>query len=229
MVIEMTLINVVDKNQRHQPRRDVSDAERMIKRDEIVNRCLGVQENFRQPRDQDQDENEYVIAFQPASDRLQLGDLEAGQNQVFANELFPFALKHLPVFHYHGDKKVRFEHADARAECVVKTVPARLDPEQHSNNGQVEKENDMRHFARGKCDGDNGGAAGDRPVRRHVQSLPPYHDPAHLTAIEMRHCVNIARVVKAPLKGDCPLLFAGHGCVWSCHNLLVNWITGFGA
>ena len=54
------------------------DVQRMIKRHHIVNRRGGVQKDFRQPRDQDQDKNEYVIAFQPAPDRLQLCDLEAG-------------------------------------------------------------------------------------------------------------------------------------------------------
>jgi hypothetical protein len=80
------------ENHRHEPRRDVSDAQRVIKRYDIGDRRAGVQEDFRQPRDQDQYENEHIISFHPAPDRFQLRDLEAGQNQIFAHQLFPFAL-----------------------------------------------------------------------------------------------------------------------------------------
>ena len=217
------------KNQRHEPGRDVTDVQRVIKRHHVVDRRGGVQKDFCQPCDQDQDENENVIAFQSAPDRLQFRYLEAGQNQIFAHQLFPFALKQVAIFHHHRDKKMRLQHADSCAECVVETVPPRLDPEQHPNYGQVKKENDVWHVARRKRNGDNGGAAGDGPVRGDIQPLPPHHDPAHLTPIEMRHCVDVARVVNAPLEGDGPLLFLGHGCVWSRHNLFFNWITGFGA
>src|SRR6266511_1267209 len=102
----------------------------MVKRDEIVNRSAGMQKYFRYPRNQDQNENEHVITLQPSPYCFQFADFEAGQNQIFANEFFPFALKHLPIFHYHRDQKMRFEHPDTRAERIVKTIPARLDPEQ---------------------------------------------------------------------------------------------------
>src|SRR5262252_7515779 len=111
----------------------------MIKRVEIVNRRSGVQKYFREPRNQDQDKNEHVIAFQPAPDRFKLGDLEAGQNQIFAHEFFPFALKHLTIFHHHRDEKMRFKHAEAGAEGVVKPIAPRFNPEQYPNNGEIEK------------------------------------------------------------------------------------------
>ena len=82
-----------DENHGHDPRRDVSDAQGPIKRYEIGDRRGGVQKDFRQPRDQDQNENEHVIAFHPASDCFQFRDFEAGQNQILAYEFFPFALK----------------------------------------------------------------------------------------------------------------------------------------
>ena len=116
------------ENHRHKKRRDVSDAQRPIKRYDIGDRRGGVQKDLCQPRDQDQDENEHVIAFHPAPDRFQFGDFKAGQNQIFAYELFPLALKQLAIFHDHRDKKMRFKHADARAKGVVKTVSARFDP-----------------------------------------------------------------------------------------------------
>ena len=124
---------------------------------------------------------------------------------------------------------MRFEHADAGAKGVVKTVSARLDPEQHGNDGQVEKENDVRHVASGKGDRNNRGAAGDGPVRGHVQPLPPHHDSSQFAPIKMRHGVDIARVVKAPLQGNCPFLFPRYRCILSCHTLLFNWITAFAA
>src|SRR5438876_6416465 len=113
---------------------------------------------------------------------------------------------------------MRFEHPNTRAECVVKTVTARLNPEQHPDNRQIEKENDMRNFASRKCDGNNGGGTGNRPVCGDIQPLPPHHDPAHLAAIKMRHGVDVTRVVNAPLKGDCPLLAGSYCCVLCCHG-----------
>src|SRR5436309_13274565 len=116
----------------------------MIKRDEIVNRGAGMQKYFRQPRHQDQDKYEHVIAFQAAPHRFQTADFETGQNQIFANELFPFALEQLTIFHHHRDKKMRFEHSDSRAARVVKTVTARLDPAKQPDNSELKKENDVR-------------------------------------------------------------------------------------
>jgi hypothetical protein len=217
------------ENHRHDPRRDVPDAQRLIKRHEIVDRRAGVQKDFRQPRDQNQDKNEHVIPFHPAPDCFQFRDLEAGQNQIFAYELFPFALKQFAIFHDHWDEKVRLEHAEARAKGVVKTVSARFDPEQHNDDGQVKKENDVRHFARRKSDCNNGGAAGDGPVSRHIQPSPPYHDSPQLAPVKMRHRVDIARIVNAPLQGNRPFLFRRYRCILSCHSLLFNWITAFAA
>ena len=110
------------ENRGHEKRLDVPDTEGVIKRYDIGDRRTGVQKDFCEPRDQDQDEDEHVIPFHPASDRFQFRDLEAGQNQIFAYELFPFALKQFAIFHDHRDKKMRFKHADAGAEGVVKTV-----------------------------------------------------------------------------------------------------------
>jgi len=218
-----------DENHRHEPRRDVPDAQRVIKRYYIVDRGAGVQKDFRQPRDQDQNENEHVIAFHPAADCFQFRDLEGGQDQIFAYELFPFALKQIAIFHDHWYKKMRFEHSDARAKGVVKTVSARLDPKQHSNDGQVKKENDMRHFAGGKSDCNNGCAAGDGPVRRHIQPLPPHHDPPQFAPIKVRHRVDIARIVNAPLQRNSPFHFRRYRCILSRHKLLFNWIPAFAA
>src|SRR5437773_5673192 len=192
----------------------------MVKGDEIGNRRSGVQEYFRHPRNQDQDKNEHVIAFQPSPYCLELGDLETGQNQIFAHEFFPFALKHFPIFHHHRDKKMRFEHPHAGEECVVKTVPPCLYPKQHPNNGQIKKENDVRHFARRKRNGDNGGGASNCPVCGYIEPLPPHHDPPHFAPIKMRHCVDIARIINAPLQGDCPLLFCRYCCILDCHDFL---------
>src|SRR5438445_6086535 len=116
------------KNQRHQPGRYVPDAQSLIKRNEIVNRRAGVQKYFRYPRHQDENEYENVIAFQAPPDGFQFADLEARQNQIFANELFPFTVEHLAIFHYHGDKKMRFEHSNTRAKGIIETVTTRFDP-----------------------------------------------------------------------------------------------------
>ena len=113
---------------------------------------------------------------------------------------------------------MRFEHADTRAERVVKPVSTRLDPKQDGNNRQIKKENDVWHFARGKGDCNNGGAAGDGPVCGHVQPLPPHHDPSQFASIKMRHRVDIAGIVDAVLQGDCALLFRGYSCILICHN-----------
>ena len=124
---------------------------------------------------------------------------------------------------------MRFQHSNARAKCVIKTVPAGLDPEQHSNDGQVKEENDVRHAAGRKRDCNNRGAAGDRPVRRHVQPLPPHHDSPQFAPIKMRHRIDVARVVNAPLQRNCTFLFMSYGCILSRHNLLFYWITAFAA
>lgn len=42
---------------------------------------------------------------------------------------------------------MRFEHADAGAEGIVKSVTPRLDPEHAPDDREIEKEDDVRHFA----------------------------------------------------------------------------------
>jgi hypothetical protein len=108
MVMEMTVINVPTKTIATKNDGMCPMPQRPIKRYDIVDRRGGVQKDFRQPRDQDQDENEHVIPFHPAPDCFQFRDFEAGQNQIFAYELFPFALEQFAIFHDHRDKKMRF-------------------------------------------------------------------------------------------------------------------------
>src|SRR5439155_4960869 len=116
------------KNQRHQPGRDVPDVQSLIKRDEIVNRRAGVQEYFHYPSHQDENEDEHVIAFQPAPDGFELADFEAGQYQIFADELFQLAMEHLAILHDHRDKKMRFQHSYTRAKGIIETATTSLDP-----------------------------------------------------------------------------------------------------
>jgi len=186
-----------------------------------------VQENFRDPSHQNENENENVVAFQPSSDRFQFADLEAGQNQIFADELFPFALKQLPIFHHHRDEEMRFQHADAGAEGIVEPIASRLDPEHHPDYGEIEKEDDVRDFASGKRDRNDGGAAGDRPIGGDVEPLPPDHDPSHFAAIKMRHRVDVARIINAALQRDRRLIDRLAWYLFSCHGYQINWITGF--
>src|SRR5436190_22423026 len=121
---------------------------------------------------------------------------------------------------------MRFQHPDTRAERVVEAITPRLDPEKYPNDGQIKKENDVRHLASGKCDGDDGGGAGYRPVGRDVEPLTPDHDPTHFAAIKVRHGVDISRIVNAALEGDRPLLVLSICRVFSCHGPLLNRITG---
>ena len=57
-----------DKDKRYQPRRNMTDAQRMIKRERTVHRHGCMEKDFRDPGDQDENENENVISFQPATD-----------------------------------------------------------------------------------------------------------------------------------------------------------------
>jgi hypothetical protein len=214
-----------DENEGHEPRRDVSDPERPVEGGRIFNRGSGVEENFRYPRDHDQNEDENVIAFQSAPDCLELGDFETRQNQIFANQLFPFALKHLPIFHDHRDEKMRLEHPDAGAERVVKAVAPRFDPKHHPDDGEIEKENDVRHLARGERDRDDGGAARDRPVGGDVEPLPPDHDPPQLAAVKMRHRIDVTRIVQTFLPRDGRLVARFVGKIFCGHGGLINWIN----
>ena len=207
-----------DKDERHQPRRNVTDPQRAIKRRPRCSWPSGVKKDFRDPRHQDENENENVITFQPAADRFQFADLEARQNQIFANQFFPFALEQVAILHHHRHEKMRFQHSDARAKRIVKPVTARFDPEHHPDDREIEKENDVRHLATRKRDRNNGGAAGDGPVGRDVEPLPPDHDAPELAAIEMRHGIDVARVVKAALQRNSRFLGWRRDAVFSCHG-----------
>ena len=120
---------------------------------------------------------------------------------------------------------MRFQHPDARAERIVEAVAPGLDPKHHPNDGEIEKENDVRDLAISKGNGDDGGAAGDGPVGRDVEPLPPDHDAPELAAIEMRHGIDIARVVQAALqRNGCFVGGSGNG-LFCCHGSSINWIT----
>ncbi len=207
-----------DKDERDEPGRDMSDSQGVIKRQRTVHRHRSVEEDFCDPRHQNENENKDVIAFQPTTDRFQLADFETGQNKIFANEFFPFPLQQIAILHHHRHQKMRFQHSDARAEGVVKAITPRFDPEHHPNDGEVEKENNVRHASVGKRDGDDGGAAGDGPVRCNIEPLPPDHDPPHFAAIKMRHGVDVARIVDAPLERNGRLLGRSWCAVFSCHG-----------
>ena len=74
-----------------------------------------------------------------------------------------------------------------------KSGNAGFHPEHYPNDGEIEKENDVRNLAISKGNGDDGGAAGDGPVGRDVEALSPDHDAPELAAIEMRHGIDVAR------------------------------------
>src|SRR5260370_19234940 len=101
---------------------------------------------------------------------------------------------------------MRLEHPDARPEGVIEPVTARLNPEQHPDDGEIEKENDVRHLARGKRDRDNGGTASDSPIGGHIEPLPPDHDAAHLAPIKTRPPLPLNPIAKAPVPTN-PCLF----------------------
>jgi len=213
------------EDERDQPRGNMTDAQRLVERQKAVHRRRGVQKDFCDPRHQDENENENVIAFQAPADCLELADFETGQNQIFAHQFFPFALQKIAIFHHYRDQEMRFQHADACAKGIVKAIAPCLDPEHDPNDCEIEKEDDVGHSRVGERDGDDGSAAGNRPIRCHVEPLAPDHDPPHFAAVKMRHRIDVARVVKASLKGDRPLL-APAGCrIFVCHRHGVKWIT----
>ena len=113
---------------------------------------------------------------------------------------------------------MRFQHPDPRAECVVEPIASRFDPEHDPNDREIEKENDVGHGRVGKRDRDNRGAAGNGPVGRDVEPLPPDHDSAHLAAIKVRHRIDVARIVKAALEGNGCLLTYSWSAIFSCHG-----------
>src|SRR5437868_14420225 len=104
-----------------------------------------MKENFRHPRHHDEDEDKNIIAFQSPADRFEPADLERRQNQIFTNQLLPFALKQIAVFHHHRDEKMRLEHADSGAKRVVETITPRLDPKHHPDDRKIEKEDQERY------------------------------------------------------------------------------------
>src|ERR1041385_4712614 len=97
------------ENDRDQPGGNVSDAQSPVKGRNGVDWLRRVQEYFHDPRDHDEDKNENVVAFQTAPDRFELPNLERWQNEIFTDELFPFALQEMPILHHHWDEKMRFE------------------------------------------------------------------------------------------------------------------------
>ena len=111
-----------------------------------------------------------------------------------------------------------FQHPDPRAERIVKAVASRLDPEHYPNDREIEKENNVRDPRVGERDRDNGGAAGNRPVGRDIEPLPPNHNPPHFATIKMRHRVDIAGIVEASLERNGRLFVYGWSAVFSCHG-----------
>src|SRR5204863_3937788 len=97
------------------------------------------------------------------------------------------------------DKKMRFEHAQARAEGIVKTISTRFDPEHDPDNREIKKEDEMWHARIRKRDRDDGRAARHRPVRGCVEPRAPDHDATQFSAVKMRHRIDVARIVKARL------------------------------
>lgn len=80
------------ENESDEPGRYVSDPQRGVEGRHTLDRGAGVEKDFRDPRNHDQDEDENVIAFQAPPDCFQFSDLERRQDEIFADEFFPFAL-----------------------------------------------------------------------------------------------------------------------------------------
>jgi len=204
-----------EKNHEHKPRRDVPDSHRPIERVEALNRLRRMEEEFHDPRDHDKEKDENVVAFQTPPERLQHADFERWQDQIFADQFFPFALQQMTIFHDHRHEEMRFEHADTGAKGIVKTVTAGLDPEHNPDNGEVEEEDEVRNSGVRESDRDDRGRAGHGPVGRSIEASAPDHDATELAAIKMRHGVDIALVVNAALDGvrrfvDRSVSFVGH-------------------
>src|SRR6266404_6705548 len=113
---------------------------------------------------------------------------------------------------------MRFQHSDARAERIIKSITSRFDPEHDPDDGEVEKENDVWDSRVRERDCNYRGATGDGPIRRDIEPLPPDHDPAHLAAIKMRHCIDVTGIVDAALERDGRLLGCGRDAVFGCHD-----------
>src|SRR5689334_16826073 len=121
---------------------------------------------------------------------------------------------------------MRFQHSNACPERVVEPVATRFNPEQNPKDREIEKENDVRHLATGKRDRDDGGAAGDGPVGRYIESLPPNHDSTHFAAVEMRHRIDVSGVVNAVLDRNGGLFGCGRRAIFGCHDYSLNRISG---
>ena len=216
-----------EEDKGHQPPRDMTDAEGVEKSERAVHCRGGMQENFRHPSHHDENENENVIAFQTTADRFKFANFKAGQDQIFGDELSPFTVQHLAVFHHHGHEEMRLEHADARPKSIVEPVTPRLDPEHDPDNDQVEEEDEVGHVAVRKSDRDDRGAAGDGPVGRNIESLPPHHDAAQFPTIKVGHGVNVTWVIDAALQRDGRFVIRTLHDIFSCHGRSLNWITAF--
>ena len=120
---------------------------------------------------------------------------------------------------------MRFEHANARPEGIIETVSPRLDPEHYPDNREIEKENDVRDIAIGEGDGDDSSTAGDGPIGRDVESLPPNHDPPEFAAIKMRHGIDVTGIVDTALQRDRCFVGRPRRALFCCHGSWVNWIT----
>ena len=204
--------------ERDQKRWNVPDAQSAIKCAETIHGRWSVQKNLRDPRHHDQDEDEYVIPLQPSPDRFQFANFEAGQNQIFAHQLFPFALQQLPIFHDHRDQEMSFEHPDSRPKRVIKAVTASFDPQHHPHDDEIEEKDNVWHVAIRERNGNDRGATGDGPVSRDIQPLPPDHDPAHFSPIEMGQGIDVTRVVNTALHRDSRFFGVTRNHVFSCHG-----------
>ena len=111
-----------------------------------------------------------------------------------------------------------FEHPHPGAESIVKPVTPAFDPEHYPNDGEIEKENDVWDFAIRKGNGDDGGAAGYGPVGRDVEPLPPDHDASELTAIEVRHGIDVTGIIKAALQRNGCFVGRGGRDFFCCHG-----------
>ena len=120
---------------------------------------------------------------------------------------------------------MRFQHSHPGTESIVKPITPAFDPEHHPNDREIEKENDVRDVAISKSDGDNGGAAGDGPVRRDIEPLPPDHDAREFAPIKMRHGIDVAGIVNAALQRNGCFVGRGGRGVFCCHSSWINWIT----
>jgi len=121
------------------------------------------------PRPSDENENENIMAYSKSNRRKprssQFCDLEARAESTLGNEVCSHSpWQHLAIYSITIGTRMRFEHPTPRAESIGKTIAR--EPQSRSNPHvcKVEKENDMRHVASGKGDGDDGGGPGDRPV-----------------------------------------------------------------